>query len=313
MMKPIFPITAVIMLLCLITSISAQDEDLPSAIDTEQLSAAEKPDQEQAALSAEPQNQDDGIKFESESEPQWEAAEPEPEPEIAAIEPESEFEPELESEPESIAESAPKKDAGKPASKPAYGLIKFGVRAAYSNSSVSNMEVEFQRYDHNLFELNDVEHHSHNHGGGHGFQIEAVAIYDLIDWIAVSLSPGIAFRSPFVSNVSALREWVFVVPALLEFYMFQTQFHLLGGVQLDIPLSSKMIWNSKGPSYDSKEFNRNSMDLGVVAGFDLYLREDYFIDLRYNIGLRKFMDYGGNKDSRMNQLSVGAGMILLTR
>jgi len=299
-------ISAVFMLLSPAIPAFAQDADQPAAFEAEPETAA----------AAEP---------EPELEPESAVIEPEPEVEIEAAamaEPESEPEPVIEPIIESVIEpvvelevaAVEPESVSVEGSQFVFGSMRFGVRFAYNNSSARNMEVRYQEYDTNLFEMMDVEYYSHNSGSGHGFEIEAVVICGLTNRLAVNISPGFAFRNPFVSNVAKAREWALVVPALLEFYIFETQFHLLGGIQLDIPFGSKMNWDNDGLSYNkSNDFNRSSADFGIVLGFNLYLRENYFIDFRYNIGLTHFVDHDKNKDSRMNQLSVGAGTIFKSR
>jgi len=204
------------------------------------------------------------------------------------------------------AASKPKPTVEK-ADKFAYGRMKVGARLAYTNSSVKNMEVWYQDYDKDLFQMTVPENYSHYPGRGHGFEIQAVVIYGLIDWLSLNFSPGLAFRNPFVSEVAKTREWALTVPVLLDYQILDLPLYLLGGVQFDVPFGSKVIWDNKGPEYEKRDFNRSSADFGVVLGVHLYLLEDYFIDFRYNIGLTGFKDYDGKKDSRMNQLSVGVG------
>ena len=291
-----------------------------AAIEPEPLPESEPKSETAAAIEPEPSPESESKSETAEViEPEL-LPESEPKPETAAAietEPLPEYEPKLETaeaiEPEPSPVSEPKPQSAvktasvEKADKYAYGRMKVGARLAYTNSSVKNMEVWYQDYDKDLFQMPDPVNYSHHPGKGHGFEIQAMVIYGLIDWLSLYFSPGLAFRNPFVSNVAKTREWALTVPLLLDYQILDLPLYLLGGIQLDVPFGSKVIWDNKGPEYKKSVFNRNSADFGVVLGVHLYLLEDYFIDFRYNIGLTSFKDYDGKTDSRMNQLSVGVG------
>ncbi|MCL2688523.1 MAG: PorT family protein [Chitinispirillia bacterium] len=305
--------TALSILLCFAIPVLAQDAEQP----VEAAAAAEE-----VPAEAETEVEAEAAKSPDTSEPESEdiaAAEPEAEAEseVAAVEPEVEAEPQIEPEPE-VAAVETKADQQpypvvtavpvKEKVKPVYSKLMLGARFAYNNSSAKNLTLEIESRD-DLYDLQITEYR-HNSRKSHGFEVQAAVIYNLTDWFAVNAAPGLAFRNPFVTDVACSREFALTLPVLLDFRMFETQFHLLSGVQLDIPFASKIKWNN-GPSFDFDD--RGSIDFGVVLGFVIYLRENYFWDFKYNIGLTNFAEYEGKKDSRMNQLSVGVGTILQSR
>jgi len=229
------------------------------------------------------------------------ARETEPKPQIIAAKPEPVKEQKtVAAEPKPVVKAAAEEEKKERGSR-----FKFGVRGAYNNSFAANMKITRYEYD----DIIIMKEHGHKIGLSHGFHIESVVLINIInDSLDIKLSPGVIYRKPFVSEITEASEWAITIPAMMQLRMYDTPVKLLGGFQLDIPLGTEMKWDS-GPSYEIED--RSPVDFGIVLGACVYIRKNVFVDFKYNFGLIPFLD--GKSDHRLNQISVGAGVILFEK
>ncbi|GBU21499.1 hypothetical protein R80B4_01392 [Fibrobacteres bacterium R8-0-B4] len=204
--------------------------------------------------------------------------------------------------------------------------IKFGRRAAFNHSQVSNVLIRIYKHDGDNF----MHYEYRNRAGfGIGFEVAGIVDWVLSDALTLNVSPGVVFRKPVNTAVVGTSEVGLSIPVLAEWAPFGgiaaksargvsspdafakpragmyvlRQLRLFGGIFIGAPVYAWVKWNGE----ESAQFNDRAVaDFGLVCGVGLYVSERAFVDVRGIFGLS---GYDGVEGRRLNQLAIGVNYV----
>jgi uncharacterized protein YbcV (DUF1398 family) len=196
--------------------------------------------------------------------------------------------------------------------------IKFGRRAAFNHSQVSDVLIRVYSHDGEKF---SYEEYRNQAAFGIGFEVAGVIDWVLSDEAALNFSPGVVFRKPINTAIVGTSEVGVSFPVLLEWGPFGggvspdvfaqswsdrfdlRRLHLFGGIWVGAPLYAQVKWNGE----ESAPFkDRAWADFGLVCGAGVYVSDKAFIDVRGIFGVSRYDSYAGR---RLNQLAIGANYV----
>jgi hypothetical protein len=196
--------------------------------------------------------------------------------------------------------------------------IKFGRRAAFNHSQVSNVLIRIYSHDGESF---SYEEYRNQAAFGIGFEAAGVVDWFLSGELALNFSPGVVFRKPINTAVAGTSEVGLSFPALLEWGPFGgapspdvsarswsdkfdlSRLRLFGGVWVGVPLYAQVKWNGE----ESVLFkDRAWADFGLVCGVGVYVNDKAFVDVRGIFGLSRYDSYA---ERRLNQLAIGVNYV----
>ncbi|MCL2218869.1 MAG: PorT family protein [Chitinispirillia bacterium] len=208
-----------------------------------------------------------------------------------------------------LAGTPPAYAVDEPAPSPFEGLLKFGRRVAYNNSSVTGVRARVYSFDGETLSYttygNEVIH-------GSGFEAGGIIFFVLTeDVMALNIAPAVLVRRPLSTRYAAVGEIALSIPVLLEWRPYGAlPLHALIGVQPGVPLYTWLTWSDE-PNSTNREpgavlARRMPVDFGVVMGAGWYLNERVALDARAILGLAGFDRAPGR---RLNQFTVGISYI----
>jgi hypothetical protein len=179
--------------------------------------------------------------------------------------------------------------------------LKFGRRAAFNYSMVTNMRARIYSHDGESFSYTE---YGNKAGFGIGFEVAGIIGAALSDAAALNFSPGVVFRKPFNTAVVGISEVAVSFPMLLEWAPVGfLPLRLYGGFMAGLPLYARVKWNGeKSVAFEE----RAAADFGFAAGVGGYIGDKAFVDLRWIWGLSEYDRVGGR---RLNQLAAGVNYI----
>ncbi|MDR2693414.1 MAG: hypothetical protein LBB74_04270 [Chitinispirillales bacterium] len=202
--------------------------------------------------------------------------------------------------------------------------IKFGRRAAFNHSQVSNVLIRIYRHDGDGFICYEYRNKA---GFGIGFEVAGVVDWALSDALVLNVSPGVIFRKPINTAVVGTSEVGLSIPVLAEWgpfggvavrsargapdafmnpwggMYFLRRLRLFGGICVGVPVYSWVKWNGE----ENAPFkNRAAADFGLAGGVGLYVSDRAFVDVRGIFGLS---GYDGVEGRRLNQLAIGVNYV----
>jgi len=202
--------------------------------------------------------------------------------------------------------------------------MKFGRRAAFNNSHVTNILIRIYTHDGESFSYAEYRNQA---VFGIGFEAAGIIGLILSDAAALNFSPGVVFRKPVNTAVVGTSEIGASFPLLLEWGPFGAlrprggasgrddfagfraggfdlrQLRLFGGVWAGAPLFARVKWNGE----KSAPFtDRAAADFGLVCGAGIYISDRAFIDARGTFGLS---GYDGMPGRRLNQAAIGVNYV----
>jgi len=197
--------------------------------------------------------------------------------------------------------------------------IKFGRRAAFNHSQVSNVLIRIYGHDGDDFYCEEYRNQA---AFGIGFEAAGVIEWSLSGELALNFSPGVIFRKPINTAVVGTSEVGLSFPALLEWAPFGGGAHpsdafaqswsdkfdlsrlrLFGGICAGLPLYAQVKWNGE----ESARFrDRAPADFGLVCGVGVYISDKAFVDARGIFGMSRYDTYA---ERRLNQLAIGVNYV----
>ncbi len=202
--------------------------------------------------------------------------------------------------------------------------IKFGRRAAFNHSQVTDVLIRIYTHDGERFSYAEYRNRA---AFGIGFEVAGVIDLVLSEVLALNFSPGVVFRKPINTAVVGTSEVGVSCPLLLEWGPFGAlgsrggisppdafarswgggfdvrQLRLFGGILAGVPLFAWMKWNGE----ESASFtDRMAVDFGLIGGVGIYVSDRAFVDVRGILGISKYDNVEGH---RLNQLSIGVNYV----
>jgi len=204
--------------------------------------------------------------------------------------------------------------------------IKFGRRAAFNHSRVSNVLIRVYKHD-----GDDFTHYEYGNKASFGIGFEVAGVIDWVfsDVLALNVSPGVIFRKPINTAIVGTSEVGLSIPVLAEWGPFGgvaakpfhgvlpsdaftkpwggmyvlRQLRLFGGICAGAPVYAWVKWNGE----ESARFKeRAAADFGLACGAGLYVSDRAFVDVRGIFGLT---GYDGVEGRRLNQLAIGVNYV----
>ncbi|MDR2592241.1 MAG: hypothetical protein LBC59_05475 [Chitinispirillales bacterium] len=204
--------------------------------------------------------------------------------------------------------------------------MKFGRRAAFNHSRVSNVLIRVYKHD-----GDDFTHYEYGNQASFGIGFEVAGVIDWVfsDVLALNVSPGVIFRKPINTAVVGTSEVALSIPVLAEWGPFGgvaakpshgasqsdaftkpwgsmyglRQLRLFGGFCIGVPVYAWVKWNGE----ESSRFkDRSAADFGLVGGVGLYVSDRAFVDVR---GIFGITGYDGVDGRRLNQLAIGVNYV----
>jgi len=202
--------------------------------------------------------------------------------------------------------------------------MKFGRRAAFNQSEVTDVLIRIYRHDGESF---SYEEYKNRASFGIGFEVAGVIDLVLSDALALNFSPGVAFRKPINTAVVGTSEVGVSFPFLLEWGPFSAlgrrgaapadvfekpwaggfnnlrRLRLFGGIWVGAPIFAWVNWNDE----ESARFKeRAAAEIGLIGGIGVYVSDRAFIDVRGILGLSGYDSVEGH---RLNQLAIGVNYV----
>jgi len=201
--------------------------------------------------------------------------------------------------------------------------IKFGRRAAFNHSQVSNVLVRIYRHDGESFSYAEYRNQA---VFGVGFEVAGIIDWVLFDdALALDFSPGVVFRKPINTAVVGTSEVGLSVPVMLEWAPFgggsgggrgesasdvfargrfeRRHLRLFGGIWVGVPLYARVKWNGE----ESAPFReRSAADLGLICGVGVHVSDWAYVDVRGIFGLS---GYDRARGHRLSQLAIGVNYV----
>ena len=184
--------------------------------------------------------------------------------------------------------------------------FRFGGRAGYNSSFVSGLSLTVVDFGPHTDERKSHEPHDSKFGfAGSGFELSAVVKIAITDDAVFSLSPGFVMRSPYATDAAKISELAVSIPALFEWRLFNSPVSAVGGVQMDIPFNTEILWADEDESEPLDEI-RPSQDFGLVLGVSVQVMYNLAVDMRFCAGISEF-----DKENShfLRQLSVGVSYL----
>jgi hypothetical protein len=206
--------------------------------------------------------------------------------------------------------------------------IKFGRRAAFNHSWVSNFSVRIYTHDGESFSYAEYRNRV---GFGVGFEVAGIIDVVLADALSLNLSPGFVVQKPISTAAAGTSEAGLFVPLMFEWAPFGGGFgvgrgegvaapdvfaksglgrlerrhlRLFGGIWAGAPLYVRVKWIGEGGA-PFKE--RSAADFGLICGAGVYVSEWAYIDIRGVFGLSEYdITRGGH---RLSQLAIGVNYV----
>jgi len=201
--------------------------------------------------------------------------------------------------------------------------IKFGRRAAFNHSQVTDVLIRVYSHDGDSFSYSEYKNQA---SFGIGFEVAGVIDWVLSEALTLNFSPGVVFRKPINTAVVGTSEVGVSCPLLLEWGPFGAfgarggaasdvfekpwaggfdlrRLRLFGGIWVGVPLFAWVKWNDE-ESASFKE--RKPVDLGAVCGVGMYVSDRAFVDVRGILGLSGYDSMEGH---RLNQLAIGVNYV----
>jgi len=202
--------------------------------------------------------------------------------------------------------------------------IKFGRRAAFNYSQVTDVVVRIYTHDGESF---SYEEYRDRFGFGMGFEAAGVIELFFSEALALNFSPGVVFRKPVNTAVAGTSEVGLSFPLLLEWGPFDVfkprsgapptdafagarsgrfdlrRLRLFGGIWAGAPLFAWVKWNGEeGAPFKQ----RAAADFGLACGAGVYVSDRASVDARVFFGLT---GYDGTAGHRLNQAAIGVNYV----
>jgi len=202
--------------------------------------------------------------------------------------------------------------------------MKFGRRAAFNQSQVTDFAVRIYTHDGESFLRSEYRDRL---GFGIGFEAAGVIELFFSEALALNFSPGVVFSKPINTAVVGTSEAGLSFPLLLEWGPFGAfkprsgaapadafagvrsgrfdlrRLRLFGGIWAGAPLFAWVKWNGEAGA-PFKE--RASADFGLACGAGVHVSDRAFVDARVFFGLTGYDRTAGH---RLNQAAIGVNYV----
>ena len=189
--------------------------------------------------------------------------------------------------------------------------VRFGVRAAYNNTSVSGSSTTAV-WNAEQAQMTDEER-KYKFGVGHGFQIGVSTIISVTRNLGVDVGVDFVVRQPVTVRARGalmgyeISEYAMAVPVLLRYDVVRDfPLYIQGGVQLDIPFNTDKKYDAGAKNVNEPQVPRKPVDFGLSAGMGYRIGRSITVDGRAAQAVTTFDGMDGH---RMIQFSAGVSYL----